>query len=143
MTSVYPKFEHGPRTYTVVEAVNGGQLTEARAGGIGVAGAASTKVLGVAQKPASPGGNDNRVTTNGLLNTVSLPSETVVFDHGTLPVTYAAAAVHGDRLKAAADGKVTPILLANLAAEAHLQVAVCAEPSGVAANGVGLARLTV
>jgi hypothetical protein len=54
MTGVNPRYVQGPVTYQVVETIVGGQLVEARAGGVvGVAAAASVKCIGVATKDAT------------------------------------------------------------------------------------------
>lgn len=44
----------GPKTFKAVEAVLGGQIMEAKPGGVGVASADSSKVLGVAVTDAGP-----------------------------------------------------------------------------------------
>lgn len=141
MTSVLPKFSAGgPITMAALEPIDGGQLTEYAAGGVKVATAGSTVVAGVAQKPAAPGGADARVTSEtGVLDTTLLPDDTVVYtvESGhTIKVKFEAAATHGQKLVAAANGAVAP-------GEAAGQiVGRCAEPDGVAAGGFGQIRLS-
>jgi hypothetical protein len=143
MTSIQPRFTNGPRTYTAGEAIDGGQLVEARAGSvIGVAGAGSLKVLGVAQKAASPTGNAVRTAdaTGYVDMTLGAPPEVAVINDGFVPVKFAAAAAFGDRLIAAAAGTVTP---AGATPDARTIVGFCAELAGVALNGTGLMRVNV
>lgn len=91
-------------TYSVAEAIVGGQLVERRAGSrlVGVAGAASVKVAGVARwdVPAT------RTTIQQAQ--VGDGDELDVARGGVLKVTFAAAANEGDKLIAAAAGQVTP-----------------------------------
>jgi hypothetical protein len=134
MSAVLPRFTAGPRTYDVVEAVTGGQLVEARTNGVGVAGAASVKVLGIAMKDAT---NAAPATTNAD----PTPSTCPVAYEGEFVVTYAAAANFGDRLKAAATGQVTPMVLGTDAD--HLCIGTCTEEAGVGAGATGLARIDV
>lgn len=135
----------GPRTYTPAAdaTIAGGQLVEARTGGrIGIAGAGSTKVLGVALTDAT--GPElltlTAQTVNGrpVLNTAVLPTAVAVAYGGIeVPVTYAAAAAFGDKLIAAANGQVTP---AGATPDARTIVGICSAPAGVAQNAVGLMR---
>lgn len=154
MTSIQPRFTNGPRTYNAGEVIDGGQLVEARAGSvIGVAGDASAKVLGVAQKKAAPGpavGVSRVADASGHLDLTLAPTEVAVISDGFVPVTYAAAAAFGDRLVAAAGGKVRPFAATDpdgagaLTADApHTIVGWCAELNGVALNGVGLTRINL
>jgi len=132
MSGVTVKFEHGPATYTVAEAVTGGQLVEARASSVvGVAAAGSVKVLGVALKDAT---NATPATTDSY----PLPSTVPVARGVTVRVTYAAAANFGDKLIAAASGQVTP---AGATPDARTVVGQCTEPAGVSSGAVGLARI--
>ena len=145
MGRVLPRFTDGPRTYEAVEALTGGQLVEARAGGVdnagcGIAGASSAKVLGVAQKDASPTVGAPRTPTAGVLDVTMAPAEVAVINDGFVPVKYAAAAAYGDRLIAAANGTVTP---AGATPDARLIVGWCAEKAGVALNGTGLTRINL
>lgn len=136
----------GPRTYTPAAdaTITGMQLVEARAASrVGVAAAGSVKVLGVALNDAI--GPELLVTTpttvNGhsVLNAVVLPTAVAVADSGIeVPVIYAAAAAFGDKLIAAALGKVTP---AGATPDARTIVGTCTEPAGISgADIVGLMR---
>lgn len=135
----------GPKTFTPVENIVGGQLVEARGSGrIGIAAAGSAKVLGVAVTDAqSP---DALVTTSTIvngrpqLNAAPLASVVAVAYGGIeVPVTYAANAAFGDRLVAAAGGTVTP---AGATPDARTIVGICTEPNGVvvATSPIGLVR---
>jgi len=138
----------GPKTFVPADNafVRGGRLVEAVAGGrIQEAGAASTKVLGVALTDAIAPEDVNTTTTTDaqgrpVTPLYSLPTSVAVAYGGTeVPVTYAADAAFGDLLIAAAAGTVTP------GAVAGQIVGRCTEPLGVtvATNPVGLARITV
>lgn len=133
----------GPRTFVPAELILGGQVVEARAASrVGVAAAGSFKTLGVA---VTDGINPEALTTtpatvNGVtvLDAAQRPDHVVVAYRGAeVPVTYAAAAAFGDRLKAAAAGAVTPMAAND---DCRLEVGTCTEPAGVAAAGVGLMR---
>lgn len=143
MSAVVQKTKTGPRTYTPAEPIVGGQLVEARAAGrIGVAAAGSVKVLGVAITDAQPPEAvvTESTTVNGrpVLNTAILPVNVAVAYVGIeVPVTYAAAAAFGDKLIAAAAGRVAP---AGAAPDARSIVGICAAPAGVAAGAAGLMR---
>lgn len=145
MGSILPRFTDGPRTYEAVEALTGGQLVEARAGGVdgpgvGIAAAGSLKVLGVAQKDASTAGGAPRQPVAGVLDVTMAPKEVAVISDGFVPVKYAAAAAYGDRLIAAANGTVTP---AGATPDARTIVGWCAEKAGVALGGTGLTRINL
>lgn len=136
--------KHGPRTYTPVEPILGGQLVEARAAGrVGVAAAGSLKVLGVAVTDAtSP---DLLVLTpvvdssgRPLLNAAPFPPLVpVVYAGDEALVTYSAAAAFGDLLVATAAGQVAT---AGATPDARTIVGRCTEPLGVAVGAVGLMR---
>ncbi|WJJ10813.1 hypothetical protein P9990_19870 [Prescottella equi] len=135
----------GPKTFTPAEVVLGGQLVEARAAGrIGVAAAGSVKVLGVAltdaQSPDAPqGGTTTDAIGRPIANAMGIPTcVAVAYGPVEVQVSYAAAANFGDRLIAAAGGKVTP---AAVDADARTIVGICTEPAGVVANKSGLVRL--
>lgn len=136
---------HKDRTYEAVETVAGGQLVEARAGGVsnpgaGVAAAASVKVLGVAQKDAVAPGDPIRTPVAGVLDQTLAPAEFEVINDDFVVVKYAAAAAYGDRLIAAALGTVTP---AGATPDARQVVGWCAEKAGVALGATGLTRINV
>lgn len=125
----------GPKSYPAAGAIAGGQLVEGRAGSVaGVAAAGSVRVLGVALNDAVA----TLVTdpVNGVLNTAPTETRVNVARGEELPVTYAAAAVFGDALVAAANGQVTP---AGATPDARTIVGRCTELAGVAAGAVGLA----
>lgn len=144
MTGIIPKFDRGPVTYEVVENVVGGQLVEARAAGkVGVAAAASVKVLGVATTDASPTppGSTTDTWGNPVISMVPIDQYTAVGGNGQIyPVTYSANAAFGDKLVATANGTVAP---AAAAPDARTIVGECREPAGVviATNAKGLARI--
>lgn len=135
----------GPKTFTPAEVILGGQLVEARTGGrIGVAAAASVKVLGVAlsdaQSPdtaAAPPTADQfgRPIVNALPIATSVA---VAYGGAEVRLTYSAAATFGALLVSTGAGKVGP---AAAAADAALIVGRCTEPAGVATGKTGLVRL--
>lgn len=143
MPGIHVVITDDPMTCEVVEAVLGGQLVEARAPSagaalrpVGVAAAASVKVMGVALIDATPA-----AAQASPLLVASQPVATAVAVQGEVPlVTYAAAANYRDPLKAAALGKVTPWISGTDAA--NLLIGYCAEPLGVASAGTGRVRLT-
>lgn len=144
MAGVIPKFTTGPVTYKVGEVVPGGSLVAARddlpAGTVGVAGAGSLRVLGVATKDAKPASDPNSTDEFGNLRLdVSGVTDLVAVGVGFYPVKYAATAKHGDALIAAANGQVTP---AGATPDARSIVGYCAEVLGVTAGAVGLAKIS-
>lgn len=144
MTGIIPKFESGPVTYEVVEQVIGGQLVEARTGSkVGVAAAASVKVLGVATTDATPTppGSTTDAFGNPVISMVPIDKYTAVGGNGRIyPVTYSANAAFGDKLVATANGTVAP---AGATPDARTIVGECREPGGVviATNAKGLAKI--
>jgi hypothetical protein len=113
----------GPQTYTAVEAVARGQVVEGRDGGIpaggswgpvGVAVAGSDRVVGVALKRAAPDGTyDPTGQPLDVYNIVGAPPEVpVAVAPQSVALTFAAAASFGQRVMAAAAGKVTPYVAA-------------------------------
>lgn len=138
MTSVVPRFSTGPRTYSVAESIDGGQLVEARTGGlVGVAAVSSAAVLGVALKPAglpvahTSGTPLDVATAVGVPNTVPVAS-----GPASVQVKYAATVAFGARLAAAANGQVT-------GASTNPVIGYCDEPGGVTSGSVGLVKLLV
>jgi hypothetical protein len=139
MPSVVTRFQTGPRTYPAVEAITGGQLVEARVGGVGVAAAGSLVVKGVAKDDASNTGTPLTPTTvagHPQLAAFVVPTSVAVESgHRTvMGVTYAAAATFGQKLIAAANGQVTP---AGATPDARTIVGECDEPAGVASGATG------
>lgn len=145
MASIQPRFTDGPRTYEAVETFAGGVVVEARAGGVsnpgcGIAGDASKKVLGVAQKDATPNGNAPRQPVAGVLDQTLAPAEVAVISDGWVPVTYSVACAYGARVCAAANGQVRPWLSAD---GPDAIIGRCEESAGVAAGAVGLTHIDV
>lgn len=143
MSGVLPRFQSGPRTYKVNSAVKGGQVVQARTDGtIEPAAAASAKVLGVALGDAAPRPDQSSSTTSygaPVVDMSVLPEHTgVAYAGEVMPVTYAANAAFGVKLKAAANGQVTPWTTGTDAAD--LIIGTCDEPAGVASGAVGLMR---
>lgn len=144
MAAVPQTFKTGPETFVPAELVVGGQVVEARsASRVGVAGVGSVKTLGIA---VTDGINPEAFTSEpatvaGLptLDAAQRANHVVVAAGGitVAGVKYAAAAAFGDRLKAAALGTVTPM---GANEDCRLQVGVCPEPAGVAANATGRVR---
>lgn len=128
-----------------------GQLVAATTGGrVTVAGAGSLKVLGVALNDAIAPEDVISGASGTPPTTVAVPQATTVavaYGGATVPVTYAANAAYGDKLVAAADGKVTPFTgFADAEDQANVNfaliVGICAEPAGVTVStqAVGLMR---
>lgn len=147
MSGIAQFTQGGPRTFVPAsgETILGGQLVEARgAGRIGVAAAASTKVLGVALTDAVapegfPPANTTDVLGRPVVSAVPIPTSVAVAYAGTeVKVKYSAAANFGDKLVATAAGTVAP---AAATPDARTIVGVCTEESGVAVNATGLIRL--
>ena len=143
MSGVPQVTKTGPKSFVPDENIAGGQLVEARAAGrIGVAGAASLKVLGVAlgdaQRPEALTGEPTTVGGFPQLNAGPLPTVVAVAYGGIeTKVKYLAAAAFGETLVAAAGGTVTP---AGATPDARTIVGRCTAPAGVAAGAVGLMR---
>lgn len=144
MSGISIRTQRGPRTYTPVEAITGGQLVEGRTasgGGVGVAGAASVVVIGVALFDAQAPSALVTTTTTGadgrpVLNTAQLPTAVAVAGSGQeVPVTYSATATFGQKLVATAAGTVAP---AGATPDARTIVGHCSAPGGVASAAVGL-----
>jgi len=142
MPAITPWLTDGPQTCDVVETVLGGQVVEYRTGSpnamrpVGVAAVGSVAVAGVALIDAQP---TQAAVVGAPIVAFGLPGSTTVTIEGIVPVTYAAAATHGQRLQAAAAGQVTPVTVAT--ADARTVIAICVEAAGVAAGAVGRARL--
>lgn len=150
MAGVVPKFDNGPITCRVLETVKGGQLVEGRTaavqdkgiGNIGVAAAASTKVMGVATKDARPPASNETTDTFGnvTVDVTQITEYVAVGIHGVWPVLYSANAAFGDPLVATANGTVAP---AGAAPDARTIVGRCWEPGGVvfATQPLGLVKI--
>lgn len=145
MGSVQPRYVDG-RTYEAVETIVGGQLVEARAGGVsnpgaGVAADASLKVLGVAQKDAVAPGAAIRTPSAGVLDLTLAPAEFTVYADVFVPVTYLLSTAYGIRVCAATGGKVRPWITGTDPVASI--IGWCAEAAGVGVNGVGLVKLAI
>ena len=147
MAGISQVTQGGPKTFTPAsgETILGGLLVEARAGGrVGVAAAASTKVLGVALTDALapeqfPPANTTDALGRTVVAAVPIPTTVAVAYGGTeVRVKYSAAANFGDKLVATAAGTVGP---AGATPDARTIVGVCTEPAGVDANATGLIRI--
>jgi hypothetical protein len=146
----------GPRTYSPASGttVKGGQLVDAvnvapaltNVGRIQPSAAGSTVCLGVALTDAiAPEQVNTSPTTDAttgrpVIDMFSAPTTVAVADGGIIvPVTYAANAVFGQALIAAALGTVTP---AGATPDARTIVGWCRQPGGVVVgtNPVGLMK---
>jgi hypothetical protein len=130
----------GPQTATAVEPISIGQFIEGRDGGIptdgswgpvGVAGAGSDRVLGVALKRAAPAGTyDPAGQPLDVADIVGAPPEVpYAVAPQTVAVKFAAAASFGQRLMAAALGQATPYVAAAGANEVQT-VTISGSPTG-------------
>lgn len=143
MSAVAMREMTGPQSYVPAEQILGGQVVEARGSSrVGVAAAGSVAVLGIAVTDginpeafvSTPAGSNPPV-----LNAAQLPNHVTVARSGieVYGVTYAAAAAFGARLKAAANGQVTPMASTD---DPRMLCAICVEPAGVALGATGLTR---
>lgn len=144
MSGVTPRYSvDAPITYTVKsdQAVTGGQLVEVVTGGVvQPASAGSATVVGVATKNARGTYNPYGTTGEGdFLMDASGVGNQVAVERGYFKVTFAANTTVGAKLKAAANGQVTPWVTGTDGAEKI--VGECAEAAGVTSGGVGLARI--
>lgn len=153
MSAVPQVRKGGPPSYTPAEQILGGQVVEARAAGrIGVAADGSVRALGVALtdgiNPEAVSGVPTVVNGREILVAAVLPTVVAVSNSGDeVPVTYAEPAAFGDKLAAAANGRVrlwrgvdpdgAGALTTDLASAI---VGTCTAPAGVAAGAVGLMR---
>lgn len=137
MSGVNPVLWDGPDTVTVNVAVTGGQLVMPDTGGkVKPATAGAATVLGVAMEDGAP------VSSQTPLNySIARPEIAIAYGDVDVRVTYAASANWGVKLKAAANGQVTPWISGTDAAD--LIVGVCTEPAGVSSSAVGRMRLSV
>jgi hypothetical protein len=150
MAGVLPIHEHGPVTFEVsaADAIVGGQLVESDSGSpaaVHVAGAGSILVIGVATNDAVGSSYSQTTTVPGTtaptVNAALLTNYVAVAASGVYPLSYAASANFGQRLKAAANGTVTPFTGGETPNEL---VGICYEPAGVTVSSsavVGAVRL--
>lgn len=144
MSGVTPRYSvDAPITYTVKsdQAVTGGQLVEVVTGGVvQPASAGSGTVVGVATKNARGTYNPYGTTGEGdFLMDASGVGNQVAVERGYFKMTFAANTTVGAKLKAAANGQVTPWVSGTDGAEKI--VGECAEAAGVTSGAVGLARI--
>jgi hypothetical protein len=143
MTSLVPNKIHGPETYIVRAAVDGGQLVQAHLASKKIEPAAvdSALCLGVALYPAAPAGTTGGVGTtfggNPTFDNSSLQEEVAVAFTGTFKLKATATVAWGDMVKCGAAGSVVPIGASALT----LIVAQCVDPDGVASGAWGFFRL--
>jgi hypothetical protein len=144
MVSVVPNKIHGPETYVVRSAVDGGQLVQAHIASKKVepAAADSALCLGVALYPAAPAGTTAGLTANvyggnPAFDNAALQDEVAVAFTGVFKLKAGATIAWGDNLKCGAAGVVVPIG----ASAATLIVAQCVDPDGIASGAWGFCRL--
>lgn len=140
MSGINPTFlEGGPDTVTVSVAVTGGQLLMPDTSNVGQAKpstAGATTCIGVALADGQPLSARTNLNFSTARNVVAL-----AYGRMDIPgVTYAANCAWGVKLKAAANGQVTPWVNTDTA---DLIIGVCAEPGGVTSGNTGRVRLTV
>ena len=109
MSGAIPVYQTTGPARTVVETIKGGQLVEARAAGkVGVAGADSVVVLGVATKDATPASTNQNgtdaVTGLAITNLSPVLSTLTVACEGFWNLKAAGAIAFGERVKAGAAG---------------------------------------
>lgn len=142
MTTVIPRFDSGPVTFTALATIVGGQLVDGAVGGVQPSAAGSNAVVGVATTDAIPAGTSQAPTIPGVsvaVNAAPIPPYVAVANNGVWPLTYAASATFGQRLITAANGQVTP---AAATPDARQVIGICMEPAGVALGAVGATLLT-
>lgn len=137
MSGVQPRYMTGPRTFPVAAAIVGGQLVIPDAThqyNVNVAGAGALNVIGVALEDAAPAGTDPATYVYAREPYVAVAVSCQV------PVTFAANSNTGDRLKAAANGQVTPWISGT--DNPQLVVGTNMDPAGSVLSGaVGLALI--
>jgi hypothetical protein len=151
-----PTFQTGPRTYEVEGNVKGGDVVEhstvASTSGVPVvktSGAGSARVMGVAFKDAVSVANRAALEQGTtaypggfVTNDISVPDEfTAVYNDCWVKVAYASAVAERAPIKSAASGGVA--LFVEGTDDPKLRIGWCAQLGGVAAAGVGLARILV
>ena len=149
MAGISQVTQGGPKAFTpaVGVTVKGGQFVELTdAGRLQPAGAASIRAIGVALTDGiAPEDVSTTATTNSLgrpvLVAVPVPTHvSVAYDATEVYVTAAAAVKPGQRVICAANGQVTP---AGAGPAADQVVGICTDPAGIAANAVGIVRITL
>lgn len=143
MVARVPNKIHGPETYFVRSAVDGGQLVQGHLASKRVepAAADSALCLGVALYPAAPAGTTGGAGTtfggNPTFDRTSLQEEVAVAFTGVFKLKATAAINWLDQVKCGAAGSVVPIG----ASASTLIVAQCVDPDGVASGDWGFFRL--
>lgn len=138
MSGVNPNLFDGPDTMSVNVAITGGQLVMPDTGGkIKPATAGATTVLGVALMDGQPASAQSNLVFSTARTEVS-----VAYGDVDINVTYAANAAWGQKLKAAANGQVTPWVTGTDTAPEQI-VGICSAPAGVLSGNVGRMRLSV
>lgn len=146
MAGINILYNDQPTTALVSAVVAGGQFVDAdqtnsttnESPTVAPSVAASKLCMGVALRDAAPAGTDSSS------DAAARPINTTVAGSGlTVPVTFAAASVYGDRIKVATGGKATPWVDGTDTDVAEI-VAINVDPGGtVAENAVGYVKLFV
>lgn len=135
MAGVLPVYERGPATYTANVPITGGQLVMPDTGGtIKPATAGATTVLGVARDDALPAGSGSPLNLG-----TARPEVAVYTGPEEVPVTFAANAAFGVKVKAAANGQVTPWVSGTDAAD--LIVGHVTDPAGATSGSTARIKL--
>lgn len=146
MSGAIPVYQTTGPARTVVETIKGGQLVEARAAGkVGVAGADSVVVLGVATKDATPASTNQNgtdaVTGLAITNLSPVLSTLTVACEGFWNLKATGAIAFGERVKAAANGTVAKWVVAD--DDADMIVGRCEAAGGIANGATGLIKLAL
>jgi hypothetical protein len=149
MAGVVPFQQKGGVTFQASVAVVGGMIVEsdgAVPAMIRPCSAGSLKVIGIAVTDAIPVGTVQDPTVLDAPSSTNLspiPPYVSVESIGVWPVVFAAVAVFGQRLKAAAAGQVTP-LIDGTDTDPSLCIGTCYTPAGVTVIGaVGAVLLDI
>lgn len=140
MSGAHMNLRLGPATYAVSVAVTGGQLVmpDGTTGLVKPATAGAKTVVGVALSDGEPSGS---TPTSPLNLGWAQPEIAVAYGPADVDLTYTGAAAFGELLVADANGAVKAYTAASDTYDAI--VARCTEPAGMAAAGVGRARLLI
>ena len=146
MSGAIPVYQTTGPARTVVETIKGGQLVEARAAGkVGVAGADSVVVLGVATKDATPASTNQNgtdaVTGLAITNLSPVLSTLTVACEGFWNLKAAGAIAFGERVKAGAAGTVVKWIAADDSAD--MIIGRCEAAGGIANGAYGLIKLAL
>jgi hypothetical protein len=146
MTAIVPNKIHGPETYFVRSAVDGGQLVQAHIASKKIEPAAANSVLcmGVALYPAAPAGttaglNTNVYGGNPAFDNAELQEEVAVAFTGVFKLKAAVALAWGDFVKCGAAGTADKWVDGTDAASRR--VAQVVDPDGIASGAWGFCRL--